>query len=394
MNNKRLVYISDQKYYLYKDRWFTTASFPMHEYKKHFYFVNEWIFYGRLYKLDKRPFKLYEIEALGSVNLYFRGLFNMPGGLLGYIKNLAKYIINAKKEIEAADIVWLKLPFVASFAGLLSNFRKNQIIIAHMVGDPEESIKYIKPMYKLFIPFYNILVRCLLKRVDLIVFVSNNLAKKYLKKSSRAPLIINESRILEYQINRHRTEDRFKQLPIILYVGRLSPEKGLYDLMYAIKILSRLIKFKAIIVGDGCLRDRLIYLSHELGIDGYIEFLGPIKWGEDLFNIMKGSDVLVLPSLTEGLPLVLIEAMSQGVPVVATNVGGITELIRDNFNGLLVRPNSPKELANAIIEIIKNVEKRENLIKNGLDTARINTFSVQIGRLAEKVNSLLIKSAL
>jgi glycosyltransferase involved in cell wall biosynthesis len=101
--------------------------------------------------------------------------------------------------------------------------------------------------------------------------------------------------------------------------------------------------------------------------------------------VLRGGAVLALPSATEGLGLVIVEAMSQGLPVVGTRVGGIPELVRDGVNGLLVDVHRPDQLAAAFLRLQDDPALRARLAAAALQTARENTLERQTGALLARV---------
>jgi glycosyltransferase involved in cell wall biosynthesis len=143
------------------------------------------------------------------------------------------------------------------------------------------------------------------------------------------------------------------------------------------------------VVGDGVLKERLPTLSENLGLTDRVHFEGAIAWGESLFEVMRKHDVLVLPSMTEGLPLVLIEAMSQGLPVVASNVGGVPEIVIHERTGLLVPPMDVGALYSAIERILDDVQLRIRCIEEGRSMAAVNTLQAQMGKISEAVVALM-----
>ena len=104
-------------------------------------------------------------------------------------------------------------------------------------------------------------------------------------------------------------------------------------------------------IGDGKLRSELVARVRNTGLSSSIHFLG-IR--EDVPSLLASSDLFVLPSLSEGMSNVLLEAMACGLPIVATAVGGNSDLIRDRYNGLLIPPRNPTGLQNALLELLKN----------------------------------------
>lgn len=131
-------------------------------------------------------------------------------------------------------------------------------------------------------------------------------------------------------------------------VGRLSPVKGIEYLLQAVSLLVNEWGLEAIqvaIIGGGPLQEQLEALSRELAIAQHVRFLGERR---DVPDLLKLLDVFVMPSLHEGIPMALLEAMGAGCPIVASAVGGIPEVVRDGTDGMLVPAKDPKALAQAI----------------------------------------------
>ncbi len=143
------------------------------------------------------------------------------------------------------------------------------------------------------------------------------------------------------------------EIPIkLVFVGRLALQKGVVYLIEALKALNPA-HFTLTIVGDGILSDEVKakVVAYELS---NVTFLGFIK---DVQPILSEHDVFVAPSLWEGLPISFIEAMSMSMPVIATTVGGIPELIIDGKGGYLCEPANPKALADAITKLVNEPEQ-------------------------------------
>lgn len=383
----RLAYISDQKFFIWEGRWFTTASFPLDKLADLFPFIKEWVIYGRLYALTEKPTDLYEIPAHAGVAIMFQGPRNMARGIGGYLGWGPWYFFGAYAAIVSSDVVWLKLPFVASLAYLTVFPKRRRIVFCQMVGDPETAAAKQPFSVRVSSAIYKHLVKLIVSKCNFAVFVSEYLARKY--RCPRTPsLVANESRITEEMFAPPRDSSPH-QTPRVLFVGRLSREKGLTTLFAALARLKDQTSFEAWIIGSGNQLTELTDLAVELGIKQYTRFLGQIEWGSQLFSIMRETDVLVLPSTSEGLPLVLVEAMSQGLPVVATAVGGIPEVIENRVSGLLVPPDSPDDLAEAIMEAISDLQLRDTMIAHGFEVARRNTFGEQTGKIAHTVQQLI-----
>jgi glycosyltransferase involved in cell wall biosynthesis len=149
----------------------------------------------------------------------------------------------------------------------------------------------------------------------------------------------------------------------IIYLGHIGVEKGIMDLIQAVKILNdrQIIGFEVWIYGEDSHPGELYNakeLVRSLQLDKYILFSEPI-FGEKKIEVFRAADIFVLPSYHEGLPVSIIEAMAAGLPIIATRVGGIPDLIDDSKNGILINSKAPIELANAIMTLIENEHLRQ-----------------------------------
>jgi glycosyltransferase involved in cell wall biosynthesis len=170
--------------------------------------------------------------------------------------------------------------------------------------------------------------------------------------------------------------------PVVLFVGRLAAQKAVDDLLAALDVLQHVRPdLRALIAGDGPLRDRLEEHAAAVGLRASVKFLGH---REDVPRLLAASDLLVLPSLYEGLPNVVLEAMRFRKPVVATAAPGTTEVVADGVTGLLVPMRNPVELARAIRRVIEEPGLANRLGEAG--RARVEAefrASTMIERFAE-----------
>ena len=148
----------------------------------------------------------------------------------------------------------------------------------------------------------------------------------------------------------------------LLFISRLSSQKGVESLIKACGILKKknIENYKLTIVGDGPLKDKMFSLVNEYAIKDKINFLGWRKL-EDLPDIYRSSDVFILPSVMEGMPSVVLQAMACGLPVIGTKVEGFQEVLEDNVNGLTVAYNDTENLSNAIKKLIDSPELRKKM---------------------------------
>lgn len=175
---------------------------------------------------------------------------------------------------------------------------------------------------------------------------------------------------------RDRTEMRRRLgLPqgerIISFVGKLEPRKGVDHLVEAMGLLAERPARTPLLVavGIGPMRQGLEARAAALGIADRIRFVGKVPH-DDVALWMAAGDVFVLPSLSEGLPTVVCEAMNVGLPVVATAVDGTPEIVRDGETGLLVAPRDPVALANALARVIENPDVAATMAARALAIGR------------------------
>jgi len=152
---------------------------------------------------------------------------------------------------------------------------------------------------------------------------------------------------------------------VMLFVGRLVREKGVDDFISAAQmILAEGIGVTALLIGEGPERMALEAEAKELGVSANVHFLGWIEHKE-LPAYMAAADVLVGPSMIEGQGLVFAEALMAGVPVVATNIGGITDIVIDGETGLLVEPGNPEQIRSAVMRLRSEPGLKERVVASG-----------------------------
>lgn len=148
---------------------------------------------------------------------------------------------------------------------------------------------------------------------------------------------------------------------VVLSVGRLSQEKGHVDLILALAALRRIspsLRFKLIIVGDGPEREQIEIVAQTNGLTEQLLFTGQVSQVQQYYAI---ADIVALPSYSEGSPNVLLEAMSAGLPIVATAVGGVPEIATTEKNALLVTVNDPEGFAGAMNRLLTDGELARRL---------------------------------
>jgi glycosyltransferase involved in cell wall biosynthesis len=207
---------------------------------------------------------------------------------------------------------------------------------------------------------------------DKIIAVSNEVKEFYVKKVKINPekikTIYNGIDILKFNKPKSNLSELRKELglndkhKILGIIGRLVEQKGHIYFLKMLKIIKiRHPEIKALVVGNGQLREKLKAKTKELALSENVIFTGIRK---DIPEIMGLIDILVLSSAYEGMPVVALEAMASGKPIVATAVGGNPEVVEDGKNGFLVTPYNPEALAEKVLYLLENREAAEEMGKN------------------------------
>jgi glycosyltransferase involved in cell wall biosynthesis len=172
---------------------------------------------------------------------------------------------------------------------------------------------------------------------------------------------------------RMRLSDARPDAPLLLYAGRLSPEKGLESLAW---MLDALPGVRLALVGDGPDRARLqrVFAGLPVVFPGFLR-------GAELAAAFASADVFVMPSRTETLGFVVLEAMSSGCPVVAARAGGIPDLVQHGEDGILYDPDHPEQATEAVRELLADDTRRAFLARNGRKRAEQCTWAAETRKL-------------
>ncbi|HDZ9219572.1 TPA: glycosyltransferase [Vibrio cholerae] len=256
---------------------------------------------------------------------------------------------------------------------LLYHFASNPLEAILNKKNDKKIVRYIKLLA--FYPEYKAICRSAYKRLYSCNGVG--LAKKLEKDINKSAFIFNESLLKNEHYKLIENRDIHADATIkVLYVGYLRPAKGLTYLLESISELvhKRQLKIHLNIVGDGDYKNELIILAKKLEIEENIVFHGHVNFGEELINHYRTSDVFILPSLSEGSPRVILEAMANSLPVIATNVGNIPNLLADD-RGICISAQSSKEITNALNRYIIDNNYRRNVIRDAFHYSK--NFSLE-----------------
>jgi glycosyltransferase involved in cell wall biosynthesis len=275
-------------------------------------------------------------------------------------------VIGQLRKIVAkrrADIIWsnsIKSHFLVRYAGL--NRSRKWVAFHHGYTSTDLRMK-----------IYNQLDRWSLSRADQVLTSSAAFVEELARRQVSRDLIhvqhmpVRPSAAVPEEtktgLRRElRLEDRTR---VILSIGRLSREKGHRDLVRAFIKMVEVAgdpPLHLILVGEGPERERIEHLCRSLELTKSVTLVGQRADVSPYYGV---ADVFVLPSLTEGCPNVLLEALSAGVPVVATKVGGVPEIVTDGKDALLVKRGDIPALASAAVQMLQDERLRNQLISCG-----------------------------
>ena len=237
---------------------------------------------------------------------------------------------------------------------------------------------YTSENLKIYI--YNQFDRWSLRACDCVVTVCAEFARRLVRRGSRKDriFVVHNSVRADFgyhndilsQVTRQRFSISGDDL-VVLSVGRLSPEKGHRYLIDAIaKIISSSphLKLKVLIAGEGPAEGKLRSQVAKRGLEKCVSLLGQCSDVAPLFSI---ADVFVLPSLSEGSPNVLLESMAARVPIVATNVGGVPEMVNDGESATLVPPANADMLGRSILDVLVDRSRAKQCAGVAFDRARL-----------------------
>lgn len=195
-------------------------------------------------------------------------------------------------------------------------------------------------------------IRKLLQECDKFIVLGNkwNMSVKEIEPRTNTIIINNTIHIPDDTVQ--WSENKFQ----ILFLGVLIKRKGIVDLIQAINILKekkKLHKLSFVIAGSGTDEEYLKKQVNDYDLGSYVKFTGWIN-GERKEKLLKESQAFVLPSYNEGLPVAILEAMSYGMPIVATDVGDISSAVINDVNGYLIQPGDTNELANCLEKLSSN----------------------------------------
>ncbi|MHA1705620.1 MAG: glycosyltransferase family 4 protein [Promethearchaeota archaeon] len=311
-------------------------------------------------------------------NVFLISIPHIPyfSSIIFILKGLIIYLLKIR-QVDLVHVHQVYSPAILGF--LISKLHRVPLIITCHGSD-------IRLHHNILVKFIQ---NFLLKQAQYITAVSVEIKKILIQhygiNASKICVIPNgyDEQIIKKIVHNAKNKNKVK----IVFVGNLRPIKDPLTLLKGFKkVIKKYPNIKLQIVGDGSLKGYLEVFCRRNNLSSKVVFEGK-KAHKETLKIISESTIFVLTSIQEGLPTALIEAMALGKPVVATNVGGIPEVIRHRINGILVPPQSPKAVSEALDKLITSPALREKLSTAAAESVKNYTWS----KIAEQYKRIYSK---
>lgn len=289
-----------------------------------------------------RPFE-HRIETINFLNVLTSVTFSI---------NLLYTLIKRKKDYNIVHFHGASIPLITTIF-FLKIFKKKVIA---KVSSAKLGIE--AGSFKGRYGFLSKFIISLLKKVDCFIAISNEIKDGLIYEGYEKERIYRIPNFVDLKLF-HPIFAKKNLNKTIVFSGALEKRKGVHILLEALNIIQREFSdVHLIILGDGSEKIYLQKIAHNLNISNKITFKG---WVENVVDYLHSADIFVLPSLQEGLPNSLLEAMACGIPVIASKIGGVVDVIEDGKSGILFEPGNISDLANAIRKLLKDDDLRDKI---------------------------------
>lgn len=348
----KALFVHSHKFIKYNRIHYSNGQFSYELWKKRYLrYFDEIFIASRFSNLETMPQELNISSGEKVTHIDLPDRENLKGVLKGS-DEIERTLIDTiiKNNIE---VVIVRLPSINSLKAIKVAKKLNKKIVIEMVGDPFDALwNHGSIKGKLFAPLNYIIYKHRLKKMNNIIFVTESYLQNRYKTNYKDYHTVNASNVnleVDHTIKPLKIENN-KQIKIALIGSYSAVYKGIDTAIRTISILRRQynIDVKLSVLGSGN-KNRYNNIMEKLEVESAIEFVGVLESGDKVLNWLDKHDFYIQPSLTEGLPRGLIEAMSRGLPAIATNVGGIPELLKEEA---LVSINDAESIAEKIYIMI------------------------------------------
>lgn len=312
-----------------------------------------------------------EYEVINNVKIYRKIKAFRPWGLT-YFMSVLYFLIKVRKTYDI--IICFGLFYYTPAAVIIKLLFKKRVLNRLECAGEKGDLKRIDCIK------YKFLIKSLWRHVDRFIAITDDIASELKEAGIEEKKIIRIANSVD--INKFIPKNESKEVrntTQLLFIGRLTEQKGIDILLEAInRVIKKGGDVNVKIIGDGELRKQLEILSNQLGIYNYVKFEG-IQ--ENVMYWYLNSDILIIPSRYEGLPLVLLEGMACGVPIIASNIPAHREVLKDGITGIIFEKENIKQLSDKIEYLIQNPQVAKEIGKRGREMV-ISKYSLE--KISEK----------
>lgn len=313
------------------------------------------------------------------------------------IKYFFHILMGIKKLVKMSDFIYIRVPEPFSwFATIIKSFYKTKLHYHYVsfpldVMDSSKEIRIIKIVKKIiYLPEYYLTALAALFN-STSCLSKNGINKLPYIIRNKLFVVTEASYTKEFQSTKKESDlDRVEKVRF-LYVGRLVSGKGLEELIESVYLLKEQNKysFNFTIVGDGNLKNKLEKMAEQYHLQENINFIGAIKFGEELNNIYTSHDVFVLPSFSEASPRTIFEASSNFLYVISTDVGNVREIFCNETECYcsLINPGSVEDLIQSFEYVLDNKEKCKNIVEKAEKISKLYTLDSFVEAIIKKASN-------
>ena len=354
------------RYLQYKDDFYDPKNYTNGLYEDVFAVFDKIVLMARCVSVEEIP----ACQKIDNTKIEFLPIYDFNG-----IRNpfgIIKAFFQSRKAINVADRYWLRSPGFVSFMSAFWLRKKNIIYFLDIPGDPADvaGAKLIGwPKI-----FKDPLVNLVKRRFQRFSYTSKGaltVTLQTLKNIYPSQIMANDAGVSDVKLSgevfNFPSRDFDAKIFKIIIIGALLKYKGHAYLLEALSKIKNKRNWSLLCIGQGPEKKYLEQQAKALGVSDRVAFCGRIDWGPKLFTELDKAHLFILSSLTEGMPRVVLEAMARALPVVATSVGGVPEIIEYKY---LVPPNNSEELASAISSVWNDSEKLGEMSKRNFEKAK------------------------
>ena len=287
------------------------------------------------------------------------------------------------KNIDPDTILHIHtgVAFIPEIAYLASKIKKVPYVV-HVHGDTKPS-----GMFGFIHSFYiNNILKIILKRADKIIFLTNDYKEYFCEKYgvSAEKSVVIPNGIMKYGSHKFRKSIKNKTVRL-LSVGRLAKQKNVFRLIETIAILNKKYDLELNIMGDGEDKQKIIDLIDKSGLKNVVKIRGRLS-DEELIDYYSSSDIYVMSSDYEALPLTLLEVMASGLPIVSTDIRGVSEILKDCA---VLTDRNPKALAKGIAMLVDDDIKRLELSKKSKEESKKYDWDTVVNKIINLYRNII-----